>query len=921
MVDASNGGEHVMELKSLALVDANELGCPSTSANDHTVRRFVVNQDPKIAVVPRFLSPAECAHLLDLASGNWAPAVASRDTGVATVPGVAACCQLRQAQTGPVANIEVRMSQVAGHPLECLQSLVVVQHAPAADSLVEAPAASLQSAGQVVCAYLSEPTEGGGELVFPDLGFGFTAREGAAVLWTRSGAAESLAQQHLAPAGLTATFSVYGLFADRDVRSASLQSEVLQERHVIDVRTLGGGSVGGDAGVGAATSDAQMKSFVLSQEPKISTVPRLLSEEDVQKLLQEGVVEGSSAPAQALEDAPVVLRVLAPGSSLAVRGVEAKLAGMARRPVQHLGALRVVRLGVRKAAGAGGASGDRGVGTLACHVCLGEREELHLPALGFVLLLRRGDALLWANATTAGRGAASVEDMRATWQLLAADSDAALAVEASFHEQPLRPTHMHVSQEEVEELPALDVGATVEFPGCNFRVKAVVGHGSFGTVWSARRLAAGGGEAADGVEAVIKEQRGSSQAALLMVSSEARLLARICSPSVTGAEGGAEASGDVLSRLPAYIASEVRVLGLGCWCSRLAMTCVPGVPLDAYLLELRAHLEATPRAVPPAGGRETQSAFARGCTLSEAMLRQLGPVLEHIGKVALHRDVNSRNVLVSGDFEKPHFCLVDFGLAVESSAWSGPLGPRSWHRFEVGGDCRYWPVSAWYQFAAGPDELSMHSPLCNEYQRRLDLHALAILALQALDAAWMAPPPPEPAPEPAPAELAPAALEEEFAGQAEAVAAEAAAVKAQEARTEAETEAEAQLPDTLGALRWTWFRYWTDAHRFWSQLLAAFHSGSTESLVHCRNSFCLEGGGLGVHNVTGHHLAALRGALAARRDAATTSASSEAAVRAILALLMPPELDSTAQPLDTASAWGAPEWCRVRRLLEHTDAA
>jgi len=129
------------------------------------------------------------------------------------------------------------------------------------------------------------------------------------------------------------------------------------------------------------------------------------------------------------------------------------------------------------------------------------------------------------------------------------------------------------------------------------------------------------------------------------------------------------------------------------------------------------------------------------------MLLQLAPVFAKIAAVAVHRDVNAHNILIDGVHSGgAQFGLVDFGLAVDITCWQraedsnstgsrpsrvGQDGACTWHHLDVGGDCRYWPVSAWAQFLLGWTELDAHPPWRFEYQTQLDLHSLGLTALQA----------------------------------------------------------------------------------------------------------------------------------------------------------------------------------------------
>ncbi|CAJ1362433.1 unnamed protein product, partial [Effrenium voratum] len=123
---------------------------------------------------------------------------------------------------------------------------------------------------------------------------------------------------------------------------------------------------------------------------------------------------------------------------------------------------------------------------------------------------------------------------------------------------------------------------------------------------------------------------------------------------------------------------------------------------------------------------------------ARALVEQLAPTMAAIANVMYHRDVNAHNILAHvAPGGQLSFGLVDFGLAVDASTWMDPSplnpgGKSEWEFLDVGGDCRYWPVSAWRQFEAGCRALVEEEPLCTEYQTHLDLQGLGLTAVQVL---------------------------------------------------------------------------------------------------------------------------------------------------------------------------------------------
>jgi len=132
------------------------------------------------------------------------------------------------------------------------------------------------------------------------------------------------------------------------------------------------------------------------------------------------------------------------------------------------------------------------------------------------------------------------------------------------------------------------------------------------------------------------------------------------------------------------------------------------------------------------------------------------------------------------------FGLVDFGMAVDTQRWLGNAAEEdgAWRHVEVGGDCRYWPLSSWVMFMRGPQELNPGSALRAEYQTGLDLHALGITALQVL------------------MEMSPL-LPVQLAGSADVC----------------------RLMHAFRSLQYSWLRYWEDVSAFWTSLMKCFSSG------------------------------------------------------------------------------------------------
>lgn len=255
--------------------------------------------------------------------------------------------------------------------------------------------------------------------------------------------------------------------------------------------------------------------------------------------------------------------------------------------------------------------------------------------------------------------------------------------------------------------------------------------------------------------------------------------------------------------------------------------------------------------------------FAEACTWGHELISQLLPAFEAVSPYALHRDVNTHNVLVStgADLANPQFGLIDFGLAIQVQEW-----PTLCTQVPVVGDCRYWPVSAWHIFASGGPELVKQPALLNEYRTQLDLHALGITALQIF--LEMLPQPPAGSP------------------------------------------GAAMIPEEFRALKCAWERYWQDVYRFWEPLFHAFERKTDWNQL--RKQYKAQQ----VHLTVGEDLANIRLALSRVRDACAPSDPGRTLICAMLELI---SQGGTCLPGEASGR--APTWQSVRAILGPSPAA
>lgn len=340
----------------------------------------------------------------------------------------------------------------------------------------------------------------------------------------------------------------------------------------------------------------------------------------------------------------------------------------------------------------------------------------------------------------------------------------------------------------------LRVGASVKIDGQRFDIVSPLGMGSYGMVWNA--ACAGGDEVA------IKEILCRSQPELTNAQYEGDLLLAL---------GRGERSDP---RIPALAAQETERMADQEWRVRLAMARIPGEPLMLLLEQSRCQQAARGVVDSPDQRQATMGLISESKKLTYELVVQLAPTLERISGLAYHRDINPRNILIdSAPSGPPQYGLVDFGMAVDAAGWAQEQG-GAWRTLEVGGDCRYWPVSAWVMFLHGPRALPAGSYLSAEYRTLLDLHALGITALQVL------------------IETAPL-LSETSVG----------------------------FLEKFKVLQGIWAKYWENATDFWSCLIDCFSNGGDWDKL---KQACIDHG---VKGVVSQDLTALRAALAAAAKA------------------------------------------------------
>eukprot|EP00401_Gymnodinium_catenatum_P040252 CAMPEP_0117572766 /NCGR_PEP_ID=MMETSP0784-20121206/60537_1 /TAXON_ID=39447 /ORGANISM="" /LENGTH=437 /DNA_ID=CAMNT_0005371169 /DNA_START=26 /DNA_END=1336 /DNA_ORIENTATION=- len=387
------------------------------------LRAYTVLREPRMTVLPNFLSDDECDHLIRLVDGYWMPSLVGQGKSLSeeqyargelenavSKTRTSWSCMLRYAQTAVVERLEHRVASVAGLPLEQLERMNMVRYAPG-EHFDEHHDGVFRP--RTVFVYLNDLPEDDdeGDTSFPALGLSFKPRKGAAVMWSNVADGTDREDGRMLHMGRAPTKGVkYGVNCFFNVKQmrlfvATSPNVALDEAVVVDTADLHDGHGGG----GSATDeqDAGVKQSVvktgycLCKDPKLVCVPRLIDADEFAHLttyLEASVLdlgELGYSPGT-LQGGPFMggtqtLRLLEIGATPVLEALEARIAGAAGLPLEHLARLRLVRPGV--------VTGlcNRGCGPKSAYVCLSEEDEVFFPALGIRLLLRRGDAVLWPN--------------------------------------------------------------------------------------------------------------------------------------------------------------------------------------------------------------------------------------------------------------------------------------------------------------------------------------------------------------------------------------------------------------------------------------------------------------------------------------------------------------------------------------------
>lgn len=196
--DAALGAAGPMPLSCL---DPLELKKDTTEVSAGQLKSFVLCEDPKLRVIPSFLSEDEVNALLAILKPVE---------------------NQQEADLDSIARIEQRMANVAGYPVHHMEPLKVAKCTPdmTPDGHDLSDTDYLKRFGAAVVFLFLNDAEAA-DLVFPKLRVQVRSREGCAVVWSTTSASTGLLRHQAQPPRLGARFAAMGHFRAEPVRAAA----------------------------------------------------------------------------------------------------------------------------------------------------------------------------------------------------------------------------------------------------------------------------------------------------------------------------------------------------------------------------------------------------------------------------------------------------------------------------------------------------------------------------------------------------------------------------------------------------------------------------------------------------------------------------------------------------------------------------
>jgi len=227
------------------IIDANALcngGCRAVGTSG-SAQTYVIHEDPKIVLVPDFLTDAEIEEMHAVCNDLWeVSGVGSLSDGYAAsgkasinhLGRTSSSAVLDWAHTPMIHELEKKLACLAGMSVDHLEGLVGVRYQPGQFFALHHDGSHRPV---TIFLYLNDlPEEEEGETRFPLLGLKFAPRRGAAVMWSNVGPDGKLDPRvihHAIPPRATMKFGVNCFFHELPLRRNN-HSDDVTEADVMD---------------------------------------------------------------------------------------------------------------------------------------------------------------------------------------------------------------------------------------------------------------------------------------------------------------------------------------------------------------------------------------------------------------------------------------------------------------------------------------------------------------------------------------------------------------------------------------------------------------------------------------------------------------------------------------------------------------